>query len=189
MARLKDTVPFYLQKQEVRMKNLLLRVLPLFLIFCLLCPMTAFADTGGSGNIDGGGGGMGQGTSTNSWSPGNEGVRVTVVRASDHAVVTTPFDFTNKAPSAGIYHFGKVSKLQYNNGVSLSPVKGGYTYKNPGQTMPRIISTNGSNNIEAIKKYFCSEYVVKRIADITGMNYDVLIGGEYKILLEPLAYY
>src|SRR5574344_832876 len=150
MARLKDTVPFYLQKQEVRMKNLLLRVLPLFLIFCLLCPMTAFADTGGSGNIDGGGGGMGQGTSTNSWSPGNEGVRVTVVRASDHAVVTTPFDFTNKAPSAGIYHFGKVSKLQYNNGVSLNPVKGGYIYKNPGQTMPRIINTNGINNIEAI---------------------------------------
>ena len=171
------------------MKNLLLRALPLFLILCMLCPMTAFADTGGSGNIDGGGGGMGQGTSTNSWSPGNEGVRVTVVRASDHAVVTTPFDFTNKAPSAGIYHFGKVSKLQYNNGASLSPVKGGYTYKNPGQTMPRIISTNGSNNIEAIKKYFCSEYVVKRIAEITGMNYDVLIGGEYKILLEPLAYY
>ena len=55
--------------------------------------------------------------------------------------------------------------------------------------MPKIISTNGSNNIEAIKKYFCSEYVVKRIAEITGMSYDVLIGGEYKILLEPVAYY
>jgi hypothetical protein len=51
--------------------------------------------------------------------------------------------------------------------------------------MPKIISTNGSNNIEAIKHYFCSEYVVKHIAEITGMNYDVLIGGEYKILLEP----
>lgn len=163
--------------------------MPLFLIFCLLCPMTAFAETGGSGNIDGGGGGMGSGTSTNSWNGGNEGVRVTVVRASDHAVVTTPFDFTNKTPSSGIYHFGKVSKLQYNSGASLSPVQGGYTFKNPGQTIPRIISTNGSNNIEAIKKYFCSEYVVKRIAEITGMNYDVLIGGEYKILLEPLAYY
>ena len=80
------------------MKKILLQVLPLFLILCLLYPMTAFADTGGSGNIDGGGGGMGSGTSTNSWSPGNEGVRVTVVRASDHTVVTTPFDFTNKSP-------------------------------------------------------------------------------------------
>lgn len=159
------------------------------LVLCLFCPLTVFADTGGSGNIDGGGGGMGSGTSTNTWSGGNEGVRITVVRASDHAVVTTPFDFTNKTPSSGMYHFGKVSKLQYSNGAALSPVQGGYTYKNPGQTIPRIISTNGNNNIAAIKKYFCSEYVVKRIADITGMNYDVLIGGEYKILLEPIAYY
>lgn len=55
--------------------------------------------------------------------------------------------------------------------------------------MPRIISSNGQSNIEAIKKYFCSEYVVKRIADITGMNYDTLIGGDYKLLLEPVAYF
>ena len=54
--------------------------------------------------------------------------------------------------------------------------------------MPRIISTNGRNNIEAIKKYFCSEYVVKFIAEETGMDYDTLISGEYKILLEPIAY-
>jgi hypothetical protein len=151
--------------------------------------MTAFADTGGSGNIDGGGGGMGQGTSTNSWSPGNEGVRVTVVRASDHAVVTTPIDFTNKTPSNVRLHFGGKSKISYTNSQTLVPSVDPYKFINPGQTMPRIISTNGSNNIEAIKKYFCSEYVVKRIADVTGMNYDVLIGGEYKILLEPIAYY
>ena len=171
------------------MKKIIRFTSVLLVALTLLFPLYAFADTGGSGNIDGGGGGMGSGTSNNTWSGGNEGVRITVVRASDHSVVTTPFDFTNKTPSAGMYHFGKVSKLQYSNGATLSPVQGGYTYKNPGQTMPRIISTNGSNNIAAIKKYFCSEYVVKRIADITGMNYDVLIGGEYKILLEPLAYY
>lgn len=170
------------------MKNLLKSLFSLLIVVCLLCPMTAFASTGGSGNIDGGGGGMGDGTSTNSWNPGNEGVRVTVVRASDHAQVTTPIDFTNKTPSSNIYHFGKVSKLQYSNGVSLTPVQGGYSFKNPGQTIPKIISTNGSNNIEAIKKYFCSEYIIKRIAEITGMNYDVLIGGQYKILLEPFAF-
>ena len=45
------------------------------------------------------------------------------------------------------------------------------------------------NNIEAIKKYFCSEYIVQMIANHTGMDYDILIGGEYKILLEPIAYY
>ena len=37
----------------------------------------------GDGNLDGGGGSMGQGTIQNSWSPGNEGVRVTVIRADD----------------------------------------------------------------------------------------------------------
>lgn len=132
---------------------------------------------------------MGYGTDDNKWSPGNEGIRVTVVRASDHAVVTVPIDFTNKAPSSGIYHFGKISKLQYSNGAALRPVQGGYTFKNPGQSIPQIISIEGINNIDAIKKYFCSEYVVKRIADISGMDYDILIGGDYKILLEPIAYY
>lgn len=171
------------------MKKLLKSLLSLLMVVCLLCPMTAFASTGGSGNIDGGGGGMGDGTSTNSWNPGNEGVRVTVVRASDHAQVTTPIDFTNKVPAATIYNFGKVSKLQYSNGVALTPIKGGYVAIKPAETIPKIISTNGSNNIEVIKKYFCSEYIIKRIAEITGMNYDVLIGGQYKILLEPFAFY
>lgn len=170
------------------------RLFNLFLTIALIFSFTfvqanATDGTGGSGNIDGGGGSMGDATSHGSWNPGNEGVRVTVVRTSDHAVVTTPFDLTNKTPSTGIYHFGKISKIQYNNGTGLSPVQGGYSYKNPVQPMPRIISTNGRNNIEAIKKYFCSEYVVKFIAEETGMDYETLIGGEYKILLEPIAYY
>ena len=170
-----------------RLFNLFLAVVMIFSFTCI--QVYAANGTGGSGNIDGGGGSMGDATSHGSWNPGNEGVRVTVVRASDHAVVTTPFDLTNKTPSAGIYHFGKVSKIQYNNGTGLSPIQGGYSYKNPVQPMPRIISTNGRNNIEAIKKYFCSEYVVKFIAEETGMDYDTLISGEYKILLEPIAYY
>lgn len=132
---------------------------------------------------------MGSGTATNTWSPGNEGVRVTVVRASDHAVVTTPIDITNKPPSSSIYNFGKVSKLQYSNGAGLTPVKGGYVSIKPTQTIPKIISTNGSNNIPAIKSYFTDEQVIRSIANITGMNYDILIGGDYKILLEPIAYY
>jgi hypothetical protein len=171
------------------MKKLLLRTLPLLLIFCLLCPMNAIADTGGSGNIDGGGGGMGSGTSTNSWNSGNEGVRVTVVRASDHAAVTTSIDLTNKSPNNIQVHFGKVSKMQYTAGSGLKPTTNKYQYINPPQAMPRIISTNGSNNIEAIKSYFCSEYIIQMISNHTGMDYDVLIGGEYKILLEPIAYY
>jgi hypothetical protein len=105
---LKDTVLFYLGKEE-QMKRLFQILFSLLLALCLFCPMTALADTGGSGNIDGGGGGMGSGSDANYWNSGNEGVRITVVRASDHAVVTTPIDFTNITPPSNIYHFGKVS--------------------------------------------------------------------------------
>lgn len=90
------------------MKRLCSVLLVLTLLFTSLCSTTAYAV--GDGNVDNGGGGMGQGTSTDKWSPGNEGVRVTVVRASDHAVVTTPIDLTNKSPSDIRLHFGKVSK-------------------------------------------------------------------------------
>lgn len=62
---------------------------------------------------------------------GNDGVRVTVVRLSDHAVVTAPIDLTNKHPD-GLGHFQKVSKLEYTNGAVLSPSMTGYTYVNPG---------------------------------------------------------
>lgn len=161
----------------------------LCLILAITCCFSVPAFAVGDGNLDGGGGGMNGGTSTNSWNPGNDGVRVTIVRASDHAVVTTPIDITNKKPPSTLFHFGKVSKLSYNSGRNLSPQQGTYQYVNPPQAMPRIVSTNGSNNIEAIKKYFCSEYTVKMIANHTGMNYDVLIGGDYKLLLEPFAFY
>lgn len=159
--------------------------LTLALVYCFSVPAFAVGD----GNIDGGGGDMGNGTSTNVWSPGNDGVRVTVVKADTHSPVTIPIDLTNKSPNNIQMHFSKVSKLQYSNGVRLTPTTSKYTYYNPAQAMPRIVSSNGSNNIEAIKQYFCSEYTIKRIADITGMNYDVLIGGDYKLLLEPLAFY
>ena len=169
------------------MRRLWCILLTFAVVLCMFSPLTAFAT--GEGNIDGGGGNMGDATSHGSWNPGNEGVRVTIVRSSDHAVVSTPFDLTNKAPSSSIYHFGKVSKIQYNNGTGLSPVQGGYTYKTPSQAIPRIISTNGKNNIEAIKSYFTDEQVIRVIAEQAGMDYDTLIGGEYKILLEPIAYY
>lgn len=165
----------------------------LFTALCLMLAITccfsvpAFAV--GDGNLDGGGGGMNGGTTNNTWTPGNDGVRVTVIRASDHAVVTTPINFTNKSPNNIQIHFGKVSKMQYGNRTNLMPITSKFEYVNPPQAMPRIVSTNGSNNIEAIKKYFCSEYTVQMIANHTGMNYNVLIGGDYKLLLEPLAFY
>ena len=142
------------------MKRIWSILLTMTVALTLLCPMTAYAATG-EGNIDGGGGNLGDATSHGSWNPGNEGVRVTIVRSDDHAVVSTPIDLTNRAPAASIYHFGKVSKLQYTNGVALSPVQGSYTCIKPTQAVPRIISTNGRNNIEAIKSYFTDEQVIR----------------------------
>lgn len=63
---------------------------------------------------------MNQGTSTNFWSPGNDGVRVTVVDAQSGSAVSTPVDFSNRSQSATMLHFGKVSKIQYRDGASLS---------------------------------------------------------------------
>ena len=167
------------------------RIFSILLVLALLCSslyaVPAYAV--GDGNVDGGGGGMGDGTSTNSWTPGNEGVRVTVVRASDHASVTTPIDLTNKKPTNIRLHFGKVSKLSYSRGSSLSPSGQSYSFLNPAQSLPRIISTNGSNNIAAIKSYFTDEQVIRSISGLVGMDFDTLISGEYKLLLEPIAYY
>lgn len=161
----------------------------LCLTLAIVCSFSIPAFAVGDGNIDGGGGDMGNGTSTNVWSPGNDGVRVTVVKADTHSPVTTPIDLTNKQPATTIYHFGKVSKMQYAGGRGLSPQQGGYTFKNPSQKLPKIVSSNGSNNIGAIKSYFTDEQVIRSIATTTGMDYDVLIGGKYKLLIEPFAFY
>lgn len=143
----------------------------------------------GDGNIDSGGGDMGSGTSENKWSPGNDGVRVSIVRANDHSVVGTSIDLTNKSPTNVRLHFGKASKVSYNGGGALAPSTANYSFINPSQSIPRIVSTDGKNNIEAIKSYFTDEQVIRSIASNTGMNYDTLINGEYKLLLEPIAYY
>lgn len=157
------------------------------LMFCILTATSAHAS--GESNIDSGGGSIGNANNHGSWSPGNEGVRVTIVRASDHTVVSTPFDITNKVQPSTIYHFGKISKIQYNDGAGFWPMQGGYTHKVPAQTLPRIISGNALNNIEAIKSYFTDEQVIRAIASESGVDFDVLTSGEYKILLEPIAYF
>lgn len=154
-----------------------------------ICPMSALADTGGSGNVDGGGGSMGQGTSQNSWNPGMDGVRVTVIYSETQKPASASIDLTSKTPAIKI-HFGKVSKIQYRDGSSISPTTSSYVYYNPAITMPRIISTGSSKaSIEAIKKYFCDEIIVRYIAELTGISYDDLITEKYKLLLEPIAYF
>ena len=170
------------------MKHKFSAALALFFVCSMLFSIPAYAT--GDPNVDGGGGGMGSGTSTNSWTPGMDGVRVTVVRASDHAVVTTPIDLTNKSPTNVRLHFGAVSKLSYTQGRGLSPSATAYTFKNPAQALPRIVSSGGyASSIAAIRSYFTDEQVIRSIAGLTGMDFDILVGGDYKLLIEPIAYY
>ena len=78
---------------------------------------------------------------------------------------------------------------QYNSGRSLSPVVGGYTCIRPAQSLPRIISSGSyPASIEAIRSYFTDEQVIRAIAGYVGINFDTLIGGDYKIVIEPIAY-
>ena len=46
----------------------------------------------------------------------------------------------------------------------------------------------GQANIEQIKSYFTDEQVVRSIAGLTGMDFDTLVGGEYRLLLEPISF-
>lgn len=168
------------------MKKITSIILCIMLIIIAI-PQNVFAT--GNGNFDGGGGNMGNGTSKNFWNSGNDGVRVTVIRNRDKMPVTTPIDFSNKNQPSTIGHFGKKSKIQYINGAALTPRINGYVYYKPAQPMPRIIGSSSYNiNIEATKKYFCSEYAIRLIAYITGMKYENLINGDYKLLIEPIAY-
>lgn len=168
------------------MKRLLNIFLALSLLATLLCPMTAYAT---DGNMDGSGGSMGDGTNQGYWNPGMDGIRVTVVRSDSHEPVTIPVDFTNKEPSI-LVHFGKVPKVSYIGGTRLNPSPNAYGYVNPSKSLPEIISTSGAgNNIAAIKSYFTDELIIQYIAAQTGMDYDTLIDGQFKILIEPVAYF
>ena len=160
----------------------------LLILTLLLCPMTVRAT--GNGNIDSGGGGMGQGTSQNKWTPGNDGVRITVIDAESGTAISTPVDFSNRVQSSNVLHFGKVSKLQYLNGASLQLASGtSYSCIQPASAIPTIVSATGRNGIESIKRYFCSEYACMMVAEAAGVDYASMISGRYRLMLEPIAYF
>lgn len=165
------------------MKRFFSLLLAVIMIMCLAVPVFA-ADS----NIDGGGGGMGQGTNQNKWTPGRDGVRVTIIRDSDNTPVSTPIDFANGSTADVKFHFGNVNKISY-RGSGLTPHNGNYHSIKPTTAMPRIVSSNGGNNISAIRSYFTDKGTIQFIATQTGFDYDTLISGNYKVLLEPVAYF
>lgn len=160
-----------------------------FLLFLLLFfpSMNVYAE--GEGNMDGGGGGMGSGTSQNKWVPGEDGVRVTIVNASDGTPVSASIDLSNVHPGNIVLHFSKKCKSAYRNNASLTPDGGSYTCISPEQRLPTIISSSaGGGNIRQIKRYFTDEQVLRGICGYCGFDYNTLISGGYKVMIEPLAY-
>ena len=155
-------------------------------IILILTQTSAFAV--GDGNIDSGGGNLNPALDGYYWT-GLDGVRVTIIKDSDNRVVSTPIDLTNVYPGNIQIQFGKVSKMQYRNGSGLTPETETYTFKYPLLPIPKIISSDGTVNITAIKNYFTDELVIRYVAESVSFNYDQLINGNYKLLLEPIAYF
>lgn len=163
------------------------RMLAAFMLAAFCLQTTAFASTGDP-NIDNGGGGLKEGSDENNWISGHDGVRVTVVDSESGAKKSASYDYTNKDVSDITFHFGKVSKAEYLQGVPLTPKTSKYSYINPSEPLPRIISDGSGANIEAIRSYFTDEQVVRRIAEHTGIEFDTLTNGDYKLMLEPIMY-
>ncbi len=161
------------------------------LCFLLLCPVIAFsAET----NVDGGSsGGMGSGSSGNTWTPGNDGVRITLVDSTTGWIVKHSIDLSDaNINTHTIIHFGKVSKLYYSRiSTSLTGQMGDYEYIKPPISIPTIISSSsgGQSDIVEIKKYFAAEDILKLISHYVGMDYTEMISGKYKLVLEPIAYF
>ena len=166
------------------MKRVLALILCLTLTVIISFP--AFAE--GDGNMDGGGGSMGGGTGTNYWHEGEDGVRVSIIRISDGVTVKSLIDLSNYNENSVIRSFVKKNKLQYKSS-SLIASSTAYNVIKPAIAIPKIISSGGNTNITAIKQYFCSEWALKKIAEWVQLSYDELIGGKYKLLIEPMAYF
>ena len=131
---------------------------------------------------------MGNGSDDSYWND-DDGVRVTVIRASDNKPVSVPFDLTNYNENSVTRSFIPKNKISYHSGLPLRSNLGNYIYQKPSKSMPKIITENGNANITAIKQFFCSSASLEKIAQIIGTTYDQMTDGRYKLLLEPIAYF
>lgn len=169
------------------MRKYVTSIIAVVLLIAMLFPTTVLA--AGDPNIGGGGGGMGNGSTGNYWNETYEGVRVTVVSSTTGLPVSQSIDISNKSTIDVKIHFGKTSKASYRAGASLSPRVNGYTSVLPALPLPRIINCNAyPADINRVRRYFTDEQVLRSIAGYVGMNFDTMIGGDYKLMIEPIAY-
>lgn len=149
----------------------------------LLTPTLAEGDP----NVDGSGGGdTGSGSGSNAWNGGDDGVRVTILQGYSPIAI---LDYSNEQRSRTERSFKKQCKLYYKNGGTLVPYSDQYTNIVPTIELPRIISTDGSTNIAEIRQYFTTTNTLEDLARDSGMDYDDLVSGAYKLMLEPISYF
>lgn len=168
------------------MKRILCMLLAMITVLSFCTPVFAAGDP----NMDGGGGRVDDGgvDGGSYWNVGDDGVRVTIIKESTRASVTSPVDFSNVSVPTNIVHFGGKNKLQI-KGNTIAPLLNGYTVLHPDASIPQVVSSSGGSNIEAVKQYFCAELNLKYIATMTGFDYDKLINGDYVLLIEPILYF
>lgn len=170
-------------------KKLITLVLALIIMFPT--NLAAFASTGDPNMGGGSQGSWGTANEGSSWG-GMDGVRVTLVDAQTGEIKSASIDYTNYNVSNVAWHFGKVCKTDYvKNKVALVDYFDAYEYKNPPAALPKIIE----GDIQTVRKYFTDEGVLRGIAEDIKFDpdpdkaYRKLVGGEYKLLIEPIAYF
>lgn len=176
-----------------RMRYLLYkRIMAMLLCTIMLLSLAVPSLAVGDGNIDGGGGsgdgggGMGEGSKQNYWN-NEDGCRITILKNGQKVY---QMDWSNQPEAASVVmSFTPKNKLDYLHGTALSQKVKQYNSTVVPRKMPTIVGGASGSSIEAIKRYFTSELIAKVISDGVGIPYDDLIGGEYKLLLEPIAYF
>lgn len=116
----------------------------------------------------------------------DEGVRVTLVESETNTPVTSPIDFANNPRQPIQKYLGGGNKLYYIKNPTILLYDGkGYKWKVPRYTkLPKIIG----GDLPTIKNYFGDETFLRDFANITGFNYEEMISGKYKLMLEPVGY-
>ena len=115
----------------------------------------------------------------------DEGVRVTLVESETNKLVTSPIDFANNPRQPVEIFLGNGNKLYYVNNQKVNFYDGkDYKWEKPKIPLPKII--NGE--LTTIKKYFGDEGFAKYFSELTGFNYNEMVSGKYKLMLEPVGY-
>ncbi|WP_250277568.1 hypothetical protein [[Clostridium] colinum] len=143
---------------------------------------TNIGNGGNDGDYDNGGSGRPDTILDNEQ---DEGVRVTLVDAKTYKPVTSPMDFANNPRQPIQKYLGTGYKLYYKENKKVNMYDGaGYRCKKPDIKLPKIVG----GDLQTIKNYFGSEKFLKNFSNLTGFDYEKMISGNYKLMLEPVGY-